>query len=208
MNPYESALWAGLEGRVMRPGGLALTKRLLELSGLPPGAAVLDVGCGLGASVAHMRAAGLDAAGVDRSAELIGRALSANPELPLRVADACALPFEPGFSAVLLECALSETADPAAVLAECHRVLAPGGLAMASDIYDAGSDGFLSERYWLDIVRSAGFHVTLFEGRAADLRSFAAQIVWDYGSLSGFFACENYRKLAIPSYFAMIARKP
>ncbi len=51
-----------------RPGGMKLTDRTLAAATLPPGAAVLDVGCGAGATAAHLvdkhglRLTGLDAA--------------------------------------------------------------------------------------------------------------------------------------------------
>jgi cyclopropane fatty-acyl-phospholipid synthase-like methyltransferase len=40
----------------LRPGGLALTDEVLRLCPLPPGDAVLDLGCGSSGTMAHLRA--------------------------------------------------------------------------------------------------------------------------------------------------------
>ena len=54
---------------------------------LPRGSRVLDVGAGAGRDVAGMLAAGLDAYGVEPSAEMRGRALTQFPELADRLRD-------------------------------------------------------------------------------------------------------------------------
>ena len=45
---------AGPGATCLRPGGLELTDRIVALARLPRGARVLDVGCGSGATVAHL----------------------------------------------------------------------------------------------------------------------------------------------------------
>lgn len=55
MPVYEQpALREALDG-VLRPGGLALTDEMVGAAALPPGAQVLDVGCGVGTAVAYLR---------------------------------------------------------------------------------------------------------------------------------------------------------
>ena len=62
---------------MIRPGGLRITERAISLWKLPPGARVLDVGCGQGESVTHLREKyGLDALGIDASLEMVEAAKS------------------------------------------------------------------------------------------------------------------------------------
>ena len=205
MNIYESDRWAGLREGVMRPGGIALTKRLAELAELPPGAAILDVGCGRGAAVAYLRASGFDASGVDCSSKLIEQALSACPGLPLARADAEALPFDGGFAGALLECVLSE-ARASEVLAECGRVLTPDGVLMVSDLYDREPKGRFSETFWHTLMNEAGFRVSRFEDHTHALNDFVGGMLWSAGLSDEPCVCENYKTLKTPGYFAMLAR--
>jgi SAM-dependent methyltransferase len=120
-----------------RPGGLELTGRLLAAADLPAGSAVLDVGCGAGASVAHLADEHLlSATGVDASAATVAQAGEARPDLDFVAGRAERLPFPAAsFDAVLYECVLSTLPDPGAALAEAARVLRPGGALLVSDLY-------------------------------------------------------------------------
>ncbi len=104
---------------------------VVELLAASPGERVLDVGCGTGDHVAQLRAAGVDAVGVDASAEMVERALAKFPDLPVRVADATALPFRAEFDAVVSNAALHWVRDAAAAARSIHRALRPGGRFVA-----------------------------------------------------------------------------
>lgn len=112
-----------------RPGGLALTKRLLFLGGLAQGARVLDIGCGAGATIRYLRdTCAMDALGVDVNDAYAGE--------NILCADAACLPIESaGYDAVLMECSLSVMQWPDAVLLEAARVLRPGGKLLITDVY-------------------------------------------------------------------------
>ena len=72
---YEHPVWESLPDQVMRPGGLILTERAFSFAELASGSRVLDLGCGLGATLRHLSADyGLAAFGVDVSSPLLGRA--------------------------------------------------------------------------------------------------------------------------------------
>jgi arsenite methyltransferase len=119
------------------PGGPALLARAFELAALAPGARVLDVGCGEARSAAWLRERlGLRAVGLDLLDQTGARA---HPEVPRLRADGGCLPLADGaVEAVLLECVLSAAADRGAVLAECARVLVPGGRLVLLDLYARG----------------------------------------------------------------------
>lgn len=235
--PYESPVMIAATGATIRPGGPALTERALALCAFEPGASVLDVGCGLGASVSLMRERhGLDARGVDLSAALIAQGLARWPGLPLQVAGAAALPFADGtMDGVLMECVLSVTGDVGHVLGEAWRVLRPQGRLVLSDMYSreipSGPDGrghefrpslragrtarvdysglpcmagALSRAELEGEVDAAGFELSSWEDHTGALKSLAAEIILEHGSLAHFWAlvggrsCEQASRGRVP----------
>ncbi|HZU83052.1 MAG TPA: class I SAM-dependent methyltransferase [Polyangiaceae bacterium] len=102
---------------------------VLALAGEAPGP-WLDLSCGPGHLTRELvaRAGGRDVVAVDLSRAMLAAARTMAPTALLVRADAAALPFEDGtFGAVINLAALDLYADMEAVLAECARVLAPGG---------------------------------------------------------------------------------
>jgi SAM-dependent methyltransferase len=97
--------------------------------------AVLDVGCGAGVEVVRFARAGARTFGVDLSEQAIGLTKLNVGQQGLRaalsVADGEALPFSDGsFDYVFAHGVVQYAADDARVVAECHRVLKPGGIAL------------------------------------------------------------------------------
>lgn len=93
---------------------------------------VLDVGCGEGKLVRWLRGQGARAIGADCGAEMLRRALEADPDHPDRYIDAPgqALPFgDDSFDVVVFSNSLHHipTPDMALALAEAGRVLRSGG---------------------------------------------------------------------------------
>lgn len=166
-----------------RPGGFTLTDRGLALCGFAVGSRVLDIGCGSGATVHHLRERhGLEAWGIDLEP---GR----TSEFLLRGA-ALALPFrDAAFDGVLLECSLSLMDDPEAVLRECHRILKPAGRILLTDLYARGEParlqgclGIVERRETLEAwVSSQGFPHLHFEDHSEPLRALWGQMVLDRG---------------------------
>ncbi|MBA4064924.1 MAG: hypothetical protein C0501_14660 [Isosphaera sp.] len=114
--------------------GRAYKARALELLGLTPGSAALDVACGLGDDVARMKAVCARAVGVDRSRELIDRARARHPGCEFAVADADALPFaDETFGAVRVDRSLQHVADPARVVREMARVARRGAVVLCAE---------------------------------------------------------------------------
>ncbi|WP_051182897.1 DVU_1556 family methyltransferase [Desulfocurvibacter africanus] len=182
----------GFEGRMLRPGGLTLTARALEICALPPGARVLDAGCGAGDSLEFMCGMGLVPLGIDRSLDQLARC-RARPELPVLRGQAQQLPFGDGcLDGILSECVLSLLPDPGQALGEWHRVLRPGGMLALSDLYALDRreplhnapcpasclDGALPLENVLELVRAAGFEPLLVEDHTPLLKRFAAELVF------------------------------
>ncbi|MFI6346153.1 class I SAM-dependent methyltransferase [Streptomyces sp. NPDC050560] len=93
-------------------------------------AEVADVGCGPGHVTAHLHGLGLRAFGVDASPGMVGLARSAHPQLRFENGSMATLDTADGaLGGVLARWSVIHTppAELPAVLAEFHRVLAPGG---------------------------------------------------------------------------------
>jgi len=133
---YETAHQTGLPGSTLHPGGLELTRHSLELTNLPVGARILDLGCGGAESVRFLASAGYKVVGVDRSLLLLSTSQSGSDN---RVcADACdssALPFAPNsFDAILAECTFSLFGPPGQVMDKLSPLLKEGGFLIVSDL--------------------------------------------------------------------------
>lgn len=220
-------------GDVARPGGLQLTDVALAICNLSPGARVLDVGCGSGATVEHLIGRhGLAAVGVDascpgrcdRPAAVTGSLVQARAEaLPLR---------DGSLDAVLAECSLSVLGDIDQALAEFHRVLAPGGHLVINDLYlrnplarasmqalPPGSclRGAVVADELLAHVKDHGFEVSAWQDHEDALRRLTAQLIWTHGSLDRAWgltaaAADSGQARATiaearPSYFLLVARR-
>jgi SAM-dependent methyltransferase len=127
---YEGGTYAparGLAARVIGPvRALAERDRLRFVSELPRGARVLEVGAGDGKLVAAMRAAGLDATGIDPSRAACEAAASGG--IPVRLAGIDDADVEPAsLDAVVLWHSLEHFDDAGAALAKTRGWLRAGG---------------------------------------------------------------------------------
>lgn len=181
-----------------------MTARALELCSLAPGARVLDVGCGNGATVSCLRSSyGLDAWGVDRSEASLRECRDRNPALPVLQGSAESLPLKgASFDAVFCECVLSLLAEPEAALREFRRVLAGHGRLILTDLY-ARREGELGEGPGLlrscclggavsrtcaaGRVEASGFTLSVWEDHSELLKEFSVRAVFVYGSLEAFW---------------------
>ncbi len=122
-------------------------KRLLAL--LPPAkiaGELLDIGTGTGRVLELFGRHGVKGIGIDSSVDMlrVARANLAKANLPnayVRQGDMYRLPWdEPVFGAVVIHQVLHFADDPAAVLAEAARVLAPGGRIVVVDFAPHAQD--------------------------------------------------------------------
>ena len=101
---------------------------------------LLDIGTGTGRLLELLGARVTSATGIDASRAMLALArarLAALPlpNCPVRLGDMYRLPFpDAGFDLVVLQMVLHYAEDPAAVLAEAARVLAPGGRLVVIDL--------------------------------------------------------------------------
>ncbi|AWK76780.1 SAM-dependent methyltransferase (plasmid) [Rhodococcus oxybenzonivorans] len=110
------------------PGAAALRARSIELLAAPPGAVIVDVGCGAGRAVAELAEQGWDALGIDLDEQMITIAGRRWPRGRFEQADAASLPLaDHSVHGYRAEKVFHDIADPTAALTEAHRVLAPGG---------------------------------------------------------------------------------
>jgi SAM-dependent methyltransferase len=131
---------AGWPGKYAAGGRLAgrlakLTATVLSLA--PAGAELLDLGCGSGDLARRLAAEGYRMTGCDISPRMLEQAAAADPGRTVRwVAlepDWRSLPFAPAsVDAVVATSVFEYLADPARVLAECARVLRPGGVLLCT----------------------------------------------------------------------------
>ncbi|GEK21826.1 class I SAM-dependent methyltransferase [Cellulomonas xylanilytica] len=113
---------------VMR-GVLALFAERVRALGGP----VVDVGCGPGHLTARLRDLGLDVSGIDLSPEMVRLARRDHPGLSFEVGSMTGLGLPDGsVGGVLVWFSLIHVPDEEVptVVAELHRVLRPGGVAM------------------------------------------------------------------------------
>lgn len=225
---YETPELRQAAGETLRPGGLELTRRAAALIDLAPGARVLDLGCGLGASTAWLAGQGLTALGLDRSAEQVREARRLHPGPAFMQADAAAPPLaQASLDAVFCECVLSLCARPGEVLQECRRLLKPGGWLVLSDVYlrrpELAPDGTMSgsclagargRREVLDLVEMAGLGLAVWEDHSRLLKELAARLVFACGSLAALWefmglggcagGCDS--RPSKPGYYLLLAR--
>ena len=117
---------------------------------IPPGARVLDDGCGYGRLTAEVAGLGYRVRGVDVSAALIARGRREHPGLDLVRCASVPLPFEAAsFDAALLFAVLTCVPDDAAqeaLTVDLGRLVRPGGVLYLSDV-PLQEDAFHRERY-------------------------------------------------------------
>jgi 2-polyprenyl-6-hydroxyphenyl methylase/3-demethylubiquinone-9 3-methyltransferase len=110
---------------------LARPVRPVTSDARPEALRVLDVGCGGGFLSNRLAREGHAVTGIDRSASSlhVARRYDVTNRVAYHVADALALPFDDGaFDVVTAMDFLEHVEQPAAVVTEAARVLAPGGL--------------------------------------------------------------------------------
>lgn len=167
-----AAAYRALEHDSARWPRASWLRRLTE--SLPPGAAVLDLGCAAGVPVAAELAATYRVTGVDISPEQIGQAARNVPDAEFVCADARAVTFPDGhFDAAVSLYTFDHIPrqEHHLLLGRLHQWLQPGGLLLLS-IEDTDEPGTVAQWLGVDmyfsmfgadatrqLVREAGFDI-------------------------------------------------
>lgn len=178
----------------------AFTAFLAETLRPKAGMRILDVGCGTGTAevnLARLRMSQLDLVGVDLSTARVSDALTAtrymNATVGFAAADACRLPFPAAtFDATFCVAVLQHIAEVPQALAECARVIKPGGRFLAVEPDNAA-------RYWFSSLPSgmAAFEKArqFFAAAASSGRETAPPAVG--ALLPGLLAAAGIRPLSV-----------
>jgi len=110
--PFQAAL-GGFLGPAVAHGGVAV-----------------EIGCGRGAGTESLRALGFAAHGFDLDPERVAVARARFPACEFRVADVTSLPLADGACDLVFSCSVLQYVDHRRTLAECRRILRPGGRAI------------------------------------------------------------------------------
>lgn len=224
---YERPCFSGLPDSVLRPGGLTLTRRLVDYCGFKPGDRVVDIGCGSGVTVEYLLDTGkLGACGVDISERLLRQGLQRRTDLELVQADGAMLPFSADtVQGVLAECSLSVMPSAADVLREAGRILTGGGKIGITDIYwrhitglpatAKSNGGILTRAGWSRLLDTVGMHPLVWEDHSNFLKQFVIQFIMRNGSADELWQCLTARQgfqsgvsASCLGYFLLVAEKP
>lgn len=126
---------------------------------VPPGVAVLDVGCGFGESLGYHRNRGCQVQGVEADANILRVAERHGLDVKVGLFDAAN--YAPAsFDVVTLDQVIEHVADPLLVLRGVHQVLKPGGMLVLSTPNADGLGARLFGGQW--IHWHAPYHVQFF----------------------------------------------
>lgn len=232
---YESDILRQTTGETLRPGGFSLTDLGVERCDFLPGARVLDVGCGSGATVERLVSLyQLQALGIDPSEVLLESGRKKNLGLILIRGRGEDLPFPANhMDGVIAECALSVMEDLDQVLKEIFRVLKPSGWLVINDVYARNPEGLkpLQELNLDSCIRRAlpkeqlinklvghGFNIVNWSDHTHLLTQLTVNLIMTHGSMTKFWlkssSCSVDPKLAQAAikqakmgYFQLIAQK-
>ena len=138
-------------------------RRVLALLGRQPQhARLLDVGCSSGAFLMTARKLGLETVGVEPSAEAAETARRAGLNVLTGFLEAARFPDASFDAATLIE-VIEHLRDPRSLLAECRRVLRPGGILLITTPNASSWTARIMGARWLGFSLTAmGGHVSFF----------------------------------------------
>ncbi len=234
-NAYESEHMRNITGATLRPGGFTLTDKAVEFCKFSSEDSIMDLGCGMGATLNHLyEKYNIKAVGIDPSEKLIDIGKKNYEHLNFVRGRGEEIPFEnEKFHGIFAECTLSLMENLHGVISEVFRVLKIGGWFIATDVY-AKRPEFIDELQGISVnscmrslhnlellrenIEKAGFEIMLLEDCSDMLKALMVKTIFSYGSMSVFWnkaaQCsidgnkfQSLLKNCKPGYFIMIARK-
>ncbi|MDN5352725.1 MAG: arsenite methyltransferase [Clostridiales bacterium] len=203
-NAYESPYMQDITGETLRPGGFHLTQKGVEFCGLSETDQILDMGCGIGATIGYLyENYGIKATGVDVSELLLREAVKRHPYAVFQRGSGMALPLETGgFQAVFAECTLSLMETPHEAIKEASRVLEENGWLIITDVYAKNPEfigqlqghsvntclrGLFDLKDLQEKVTESGFEILLLEDCSQYLKELMVKIIFTHGSMQVFW---------------------
>lgn len=196
-------------GQTLRPGGLMLTRRAVEICDFGQHDLVLDAGCGYGMTTRYLREEyHIPAVGLDAAFDMADRAYKKNsgPRFVIPGFIQSILPGIPfrsrAFAGIFCECVLSLIPDKKKCLNEFFRILKKNGKLVLTDLYIPKRfeksisqretpvsclDGAITLQDMIKIIEAAGFQIDIMEDHTQLLKQLAGQMVFEHGSLNHFW---------------------
>lgn len=236
-NAYENPNMKEVTGQTLRPGGFSLTEKAVQFCGISRDDIVLDLGCGMGATIEYLyEKHQIKGIGLDPSEKLLAIAQEKSDVLEFVLGAGDTLPFEKEtFNCVFAECTLSLMDDVNETASEVFRVLKDDGYFIISDVYARAPENINALKNYsfnscmrglhdLDALKnslkSCGYEILLFNDCSDLLKELLVKIIFSYGSMDVFWSkttnnqgCVNgcgfqeILKACKPGYFLMIAKK-
>lgn len=232
---YESKDIRKVTGDTIRPGGFKLTNKAVQFCNFGHQDNVLDLGCGIGTTVAYLQNKhNLASIGVDPSKKLLKEAKIKHPDLDLYQGCGEEIPIgDNKMKGVFCECTLSLMDDKDKALAEIYKVLKAQGYLIISDVY-ARKPSYIEELEEFNLkscIRGVhdieslkeklvdkGFEIKFFADYTDYLKEMMVQIIFEFGSMNLFWQktgncnldIEEFKKILVQSkvgYFLLIAQK-
>jgi ubiquinone/menaquinone biosynthesis C-methylase UbiE len=183
-----------------------LIDRFVRLTGLPPGARVIDLGCGSGIFTHLLSRRGYDAAGLDISPKLLELARRKYAGLQFDQGDVEALPYKnASVDGVLLSGLVHHLPDARLCAAEVMRVLKPKGRFVAFDPNRANPFMYLyrdrSSPFYSSVGVTANERPIRAREAAETFRAAGLEVWTDYLSgLSYRYIASPIARVALPVY--------
>ncbi|MDY6881961.1 MAG: methyltransferase domain-containing protein [Desulfatiglans sp.] len=199
----------------IHPGGLELTRHLVDRAGVGRDSILLDVACGKGASARFLsQTYGCDVVGIDKSSNMLrssqSKAIENVNKMMFLQGEGQFLPFLNSiFDFILFECTFSIFENKKNVSDEAFRVLKPGGKLIITDFYLKKNSpeglansifpcaaGAVTEKEYKEIFQKSGFSEFFFEDHSKELRKIYLDILLNFGSLENFCMLLSQEKSA------------
>ncbi len=236
-NAYESRCMSDVLGRTLRPGEFKLTEKAIKFCNITNKDSVLDLGCGMGATIEYLyKQYIIKATGIDPSEKLLGIAKEKCDFANFVLGTGDMLPFpKESFQCVFAECTLSLMNDLNQTIHEVNRVLKKNGWFIITDVFAKHPDEIkelencsihscMRGLHNLDILQekltNTGFKIAYFEDCSDLLKELLVKIIFNYGSMDIFWSkatgdtdclsgIEFIEKLKLckPGYFILIGKK-
>jgi arsenite methyltransferase len=196
---------------ILRPGGLSLTKKAMEIAAFAERSRILDIGSGCGKTVEYLKEVfHMQAVGMDISEKMAEKAKKLNSTLEVMVGDVYRLPYtDCSMDGIFCECVFNLFENKPMALAQMNQVLNSGGKLIISDLYlreKTGDfcglplvtciNGVTARETMIQEIKAAGFKLITWQDETHAYKEFVAGLIMKYGSMSIFWESlvDSYEK--------------